>query len=223
MGKYSLPAYIIGKKNDSATYYQDYLEFRPIRIQRTVSLSDKPIYVVEIVNTGNSTLNDLKMYYDGNLFYITPENIISIEPNQSVSLNVSLKNITNSFNGNVYAVAGGVNVSLPISINVTSNVSNGSTNASGVKANYYCAELNGVICSASETCSSTSVVSLDGTCCTGKCQVQPSGSSSAWIGYLLGALVLIGLGYVIVRYKKKAPGGKEMFARKVAEAQKKMP
>lgn len=221
IGKYSLPAYIIGKKTDSIN--GGYLEFRPIKIQRTILLSDRPVYVVEIVNMGNSTISDLRIYHDDS-FYITPENILNVEPNQSVSINVSLRNMTNeSLNKNIYAVAYNINVSLPITINVTSNATMTGINKTNQKTNYYCAELNGIICSASETCSATSVVSLDGTCCTGKCQIQQASSSSAWIGYLLGLLVLVGFGYLVFRYKKKAPGGKEMFDRKVAEAQKKMP
>jgi hypothetical protein len=225
VGKYALPAYIIGKKNETSTTSSGaYIEFRPIRIQRTIFLSERPIYAVEIINTGSSSLNELIMYYDNSSFYINPSRFIDIKPNQSVLFNMSLINTTkNNISQFVYAVGTDINISLPVAINVTSNATIVTTNGTNQKSNYYCAELNGVICSASEVCSLMTVVSLDGNCCKGRCQVPNKSSSSAWVGYLIGALVLVGFGYLIVRYKKKAPGSKEIFNKKVAEAQKKMP
>jgi hypothetical protein len=222
VGKYSIPTYIKGKKNYSSS--RNSLEFRPMKIQRTVYYSDTPIYAIEVINTGNNTVDNFKIYYDKTSFYVSPENFFSVRPNQAVSFNVSLRNLTNeSFDKRIYAVADNINVSLPITINITSNATLANLSNYSKRTNYYCSELNGIICSASESCSLTTVVSLDGTCCTGKCLMANNESSYAWVGYLLGVLVLVGLGYLMVRYKKKGPNGKEVFERKVAEAQRKMP
>ena len=146
-----------------------------------------------------------------------------MESNQSVYFNVTFIGNESSIE-EIHVSNSEINITLPIILNVSlvSNVSAINTSATG-RTNYYCAELNGIICSASEVCSETTVVSLDGYCCKGKCEVQQSGSGNAWIGYLIGFLLLAGLGYLVIRYRKKAPNAQEIFKRKVAEAQKKMP
>ncbi|HLF53980.1 MAG TPA: hypothetical protein VI544_02265 [Candidatus Nanoarchaeia archaeon] len=69
---------------------------------------------------------------------------------------------------------------------------------------YHCYEFPGKICGANQVCSGETIVSLDGSCCVnGDCAAEDSGvSSSAWIGYLIAAIVVIAGVFIWIRYKK---------------------
>jgi hypothetical protein len=73
------------------------------------------------------------------------------------------------------------------------------------RAKYNCSEYPGSICAADEICSGETIVSADGPCCVGigaVCAKEEAGSSMAWIGYLLGAIVIIGGIFLWIRYRK---------------------
>ena len=72
------------------------------------------------------------------------------------------------------------------------------------RAKYHCYEFPGKICAASERCSGDTIVSLDGACCVkGACGSESAGGSSyAWIGYLIVALVIIAGVIIYIRYRK---------------------
>src|SRR3989338_4324054 len=66
---------------------------------------------------------------------------------------------------------------------------------------YYCSELGGKFCSATETCSTKPTSSLDGSCCTGVCKANEE-SSNSWIAYVSILVVLIILFLIYRSYKK---------------------
>ena len=68
---------------------------------------------------------------------------------------------------------------------------------------YHCSVF-GDICNADETCSGEIKISLDGQCCVnGECVSKTSeGGSSAWIGYLIAAIVIIAGIFIWIRYRK---------------------
>lgn len=69
-----------------------------------------------------------------------------------------------------------------------------------------CIDYPGVICAADETCSKEIIVAADGQCCVGieaVCvQSNESSGGMAWIGYLLGAIVIIAGVFFWIKYKK---------------------
>lgn len=69
---------------------------------------------------------------------------------------------------------------------------------------YHCYEFPGKICGANQVCSGETIVSLDGSCCVnGDCAAEASGGgSSAWIGYLIAAIVVIAGVFIWMRYIK---------------------
>ena len=69
---------------------------------------------------------------------------------------------------------------------------------------YHCIDYQGNLCKADETCSVRPRTTLDGQCCVnGNCISKTAGSeSSAWIGYLIAAIVVIGGVFIWIRYKK---------------------
>ncbi len=92
------------------------------------------------------------------------------------------------------------------------------------RAKYHCYEFPGRICTADETCSGQSIVSLDGPCCVnGECKSKTEeGGSSAWIGYLIAAVVIILGIFIWLRYKK-VKAEKNPLAQKIISIEKKMP
>lgn len=92
------------------------------------------------------------------------------------------------------------------------------------RAKYHCYEFPGKICAAGEVCSGESIVSLDGACCVdGDCGTSEDGGSSyAWIGYLIAAVVVIG-GIVIWVMYKKVKAEKNPLEKRVSSSEKKTP
>ena len=92
------------------------------------------------------------------------------------------------------------------------------------RAKYHCYEFPGKICGASEVCSGETIVSLDGACCVnGNCGTgESSGSSGAWIGYLIAAIVVIA-GVVIWMKYKKIKKDENPLAKRILSSDKKIP
>lgn len=72
---------------------------------------------------------------------------------------------------------------------------------------YFCFEYPGKICAADETCTGQIITSADGSCCVGLNAVcskagETGERSLAWLGYLLGAVVIIIGVFIWLRYKK---------------------
>ena len=77
-----------------------------------------------------------------------------------------------------------------------------------VQQSYYCVELKGDICGTDEACIGTGsqLKSVrDGNCCIDGVCTKPTSSGSSWIGYLIGAIVIIGIGFLWFKYKKAKP------------------
>lgn len=246
LGKYSVPAYIIGSGTDiNQTTNQTgnngtnnnlpplpgepHLRFNPGIIRSTVLLAGTPpVYPFEITNIGLKPINEIFFDYDTELFFISPSGNVLLEPNESASFSITLMNTTNREEIRTIVKAGYGNKTerLLLSINFTDNEENVETDYFNQDSDnvtpYYCQELGGKFCAGDETCSKQTVSSLDGTnCCTGDCEQESGGSSKAWIGYLIIAIVILVLLIVYVKYKKKKGG--DGFEKKVSEAEKKLP
>jgi hypothetical protein len=91
------------------------------------------------------------------------------------------------------------------------------------RAQYNCFEYPGNICAADETCSGNTIVSADGPCCVGMGAIckKGGGGSLAWIGYLLGAIVIIAGIFIWIKYKKTG-AEKNPLEKKVQAFEKKM-
>ena len=73
IGKYVMPAYIIGKKNESSiVIVNPIVSLSPLKIERTISYGQRPIYTIEIKNTGNDTLDNINIEYDNKTFIVSP-------------------------------------------------------------------------------------------------------------------------------------------------------
>lgn len=164
---------------------------------------EKPVFV-KFIDSSNVTLkpgeNLLKFSVEeienSSLFemiigkYTIPVYVIVNEPTKRPSANITV-------------IIEGVNISLAETD--TENLSVISQEAlDAERLKHSCYDFPGSICLAKQRCNGDTVVSADGPCCVnGVClTVESESSSKAWIGYLLGFIVIIGGVFIWLRYKK---------------------
>ena len=119
--------------------------------------------------------------------------------------------------GNLTVIIGGINISLAdTDTENLSEISQEKLNAERLK--HPCYDFSGSTCTADERCNGDTIVSADGPCCVnGIClKIESEGGSLAWLGYLLGAIVIIAGIFIWIKYKKvkteKNPLGKKVQA-----------
>mgnify|MGYP001613654195 FL=1 len=185
----------------------------PQSIKSTILITENPSYPFKIFNFDNSSVG-ITLNYDKNIFVIVPDINLSIEPNSSIQLNLSLKNNTGVMVRDAIVITSGKKSEyLLIEFNFTKKSEDVSTsylsgNSSSSESLLYCSEIPGAkLCTASgEVCNGKVISSLEsGICCQGTCKTESS-SSKAWIGYLIIAIVIMVLLVIYLKYKKtKSP------------------
>jgi hypothetical protein len=217
VGDYDFLGYIV--KNKSLTSrINNTIEINPIKVNTIRIISEKGItYNVLIKNMGDNKINDLYFEYDKNIFEIDPYQNIDLNPDESKEVKIAIKdsyrkNISDflTIKSDSNNISQSLNFDLRFVYNII-NISNGQLNYSNlnesenVTNSYYCVELGGSTCSIlNEKCNGNEISSLDGKCCIGKCESTSSGSS-AWIGYVLGGILILILVYFYMSYKKVKP------------------
>jgi len=107
----------------------------------------------------------------------------------------------------------------------TENQADAQTDYGSGGGGYMCAELNGLECDSGEVCSNAVINALDTSiCCTGICQETGGGSGGgkAWIGYLIGGIIVVGGIILFLKYKKTGNTGSPTKLR-FAMAEKRLP
>jgi len=211
LGKYVIPTFIVGDRSrdiGELIVLPD-LRFNPRVIESTILIGDEiGYYPFQIVNDGDEDI-ELFLEFDDELFLLDFEDEFSLRAGEIADFNLSFRgDLSNEeINEIIYARSGNYSIELPIEILFTEDFEDVSTPYLDSDLSegdlYYCSELSGNVCSAGETCGVESVASLDGTCCLGDCREEDSGRGSlAWIGWLIGAIVLIVALIVWGRYMK---------------------
>ncbi len=222
LGKYNIPAFII--KNNSGTELAPPFRFVPRTISSTTLREENKQYPFSIINNGPEGIEALHFEYNTDLFSISPEEA-SLKADETAYFNLSIKDTSQNIDENIFVIFNNISIALPVKINFTDNTSEVKTPylESGYNPNkeFYCGELSGKLCSAGDVCSVATIVAKDGNCCTGTCSIKKESSGLSWLGYLIGAFVLIGLIYLGLRYYSvKAP--KNPLDKKVAQAERKL-
>jgi hypothetical protein len=186
-----------------------------------IVLSNKEVsFLLALTNSGSQNIKDVLIEYDGSLFYLPIDHLSSLDVNETYYFNITVKKTKSSLNQIITARYGNEAFDLPVTLLVTNNASQSTVFNSSSATGKYCLEIDGKVCSSDQTCSGTTTATLDQQlCCVGSC-VASKNNSKSWIGYLLGALVLIILVIVGGRYfKAKKP--EDAFAKRLASAEKK--
>ncbi len=229
-GDYQIPLYLDAKTTYQSNYSANIsdkkirLEWFPRRINGVILADRETKYSVTVVNTGTEKIKDILIEYDGSVFLIPSDRISYLDVNESFSFDVTIKKSSSSLDQVITARYGNEAFDLPITILVTTNPSEINGNISSYNSSAtdrYCLELNGKVCSSEEVCSSNSVKTIDQSqCCLGSC-VQGKKKSNSWIGYLIGAIILVILVIVGGRYIK-ARKPEDSFAKRVESAERKI-
>ncbi|MBS3083349.1 hypothetical protein J4423_00945 [Candidatus Pacearchaeota archaeon] len=198
IGKYIVPIQVT--KTESNQAQEILISISPSSIKQTILTNQQKYYKFSITNTGSTKADNLYFSFNQNIFNITPSIINSIQPGNSQEFNLTLKRTNNPILESIFVARNDkILANITLNISFTNNESQ-TTNNSG-NNQYYCSELNGKFCSATETCSIQTIQSLDGSsCCTGVCQEEKK-SSNSWITYLSIILILIILFFIYRSYK----------------------
>ncbi len=204
IGKYKVPIQVIKSESSQSDFS---ISVFPKFVKEVLKLNSLKSYNFSILNNGNQSLTDLYFAYNQEIFSLDKESF-SLSVNESINLSVTLKNSSQNFN-EIISIASGNDMvaNITFQISFTQNDSQ-VTNSSNPE--YYCSELGGSFCSATEVCSGQSIQSLDGLCCVGSCSLEEK-SSTNWIIYILAILVLVVIIFIYLRYKKaKLPKPKNL-------------
>ncbi len=224
LGKYSIPLYFAGNESVDAKkeikFIPNYIRYNFIRNR---ALGQQQII---LVNTLDRDINNIRMSYNRSFFSLFPNEITKLKAKETKILNVSFANYSFGIDDFIYVSYENKSVSLPVFLMPVSeeNISGNNITKIGSGELYNCYELGGIICSGQESCSGNKVQSSEGNeCCVGQCSAgMGKGSGSSWIGYVLGLILLAGVGYLVYRYKS-VKKDKNPIERKITEAEKKMP
>jgi len=206
LGIYSVPIWII---KDATPNFpnSDPFRFFPLKIESTILVDSSQTYPFKIVNLGEKTLEEITLIYNDTLFTISPSTIGPLSPKEEIELELSLNNYTTNISDTIIAKSGDMEIELPINVIFTEEETEVSTpyledNFSQAQS-FYCSELSGTFCQASQVCDGESVQAIDGnSCCVGSCTSPNSKQSFAWIGWLIGSILVLILIIIFVKYKK---------------------
>lgn len=217
IGEYLFPAYLIN--GPAAAKKTNYIVIQPAYIHSKKLLSDNSIYYqIQVSNLGTNNVTNLALQYGSGLFTLVPDENISLAPGESQTYQITLNSPSRqNINDTFYFISSDNNISEPMPFSIMffeklSDINQTFLNISNLTADetslYSCSELLGQICSSNQICSGDSLPSSDGICCTAICanSSDNSGSGSySWIGYLIAAIVIIGLLILYAKYKKVKP------------------
>jgi len=205
IGDYKVPIFILEspeEKENSTTN----ISIFPRRLESILFMGERKVYPIKITNLAESKITDLMISYNEESLNITPQIISLINSNETIEVNLTLKTINETISEVIIFETEDFYEKIEIHIEYTEN--EGEVTTPYLDENYiasqgyYCSELGGNPCSAGDICSEDTLQTLDiNECCLGECSA-PGESSFAWIGFIIGLIILIVLVIVGVRYKK---------------------
>ncbi len=203
VGMYSFPLYNLRTSNTSPNLQPSIIEILPLRIEeRFIRNSDPKIITFIIRNRAERELTNFEFVYDDDRYKLTPSSLRRLKANETASFNMTVLGNQSNTSDVFRITVDDETFDVPIDVSFTNEVSPIISRPSSNATGYYCNELNGKICLASQQCSGESVSTLDGLCCRGTCIDSSKESSLAWIGYLIGGIVLVIGAIIAVRYFK---------------------
>ena len=216
IGSYTLPFLIAGTAKTDREIEKHDLIFRPSFIENESRYFDRYSANFSILNKANRTIKNIEFDYNESLFIVTPDAKFSLNAGQEKYFELKLKHsIKDDVNEEIIIRYENSSVRLPVNldiekrnVNISDNKSINFTSDIIDTSKFYCAELNGIVCSEDDECDSDTKKSLNGDCCVGTCEAKKA-SGGGWIGFVLFLIVIILVGYVIWKYKKAPKTGAE--------------
>ncbi len=202
----------VNSTNYSLTNSNSSFTVSPQTIKSTILVSEKPFFPFQIINNENNTI-EVYLSFNHDIFMISPDANLSIPPNSSIQLNLSLKNNSAAIIRDAIIISSSSKSEyIILEFSFTTNENETSTeyfasNSSSSASLLHCSEIpSGTLCIATgEVCDGRTLASREGLCCIGSCKVEKP-ASKAWIGYLIIAIVIVALLIIYMKYKKtKSP------------------
>ncbi len=204
VGTYTFPLYNIRAQNASVVFEPRILEILPLRIEERFVRAQSPKVVTFIItNRADRQLEDFEFDYNKDRYKLSPSSLRRLKVNETVTFNVTVLGNESRMNESFHITVDDETFEVPFDISLTDEIPPSISRPSpGNATGYYCNEVNGNMCLATQQCSGESVSTLDGNCCRGTCIEAPKKSSLSWIGYLIGGIVLVIGAIIAVRYFK---------------------
>ena len=224
IGDYNVPAYIFGGSREEVVL--PLLRFKPRTIESVVVVGEVGYYPFQIINYGSERI-EMEFEFNEELFLIEPfyEKFV-VEKGEIREFNLSLKGgLEGDIDEIIYIKSGDLKIEMPVKITLTENEAEAETpylEENFVESSlYYCSELNGLQCSADETCSGDVKSSKDGNCCIGSCIVENDWEFS-WIGYLIAGIVVLIILIVFIKYRKVRISGSDVMNKRISSAERRI-
>jgi len=206
VGDYVLPVSIIKETKGQIFPFK----FSPFEIESTILRGTDRAYPFDLIYTGEgNAIADFS--YNSQIFDITPAFPEFFEPGKLYEFSLNVKNPGKDIDEVIILDYGGDSFNFPVRILYTENESIIGTpyldNNPNNKIEHFCSELKGNECSSSQICSGDVVSTKDiEKCCLATCS-ETSSTSYSWVGYLIGFVLLLILGFVGLRYFKSKKQG----------------
>tara|TARA_Y100000310_G_C20683057_1_gene817203 strand:+ start:1834 stop:3075 length:1242 start_codon:yes stop_codon:yes gene_type:complete len=224
IGNYKIPIFILESSTEPEITFKNLTIF-PQSIESILLFGQTKVYPVRVKNHGTLEIDNLKLNYNFDIFEIDTSQLNTISPNETVEFNITLKTSDNSVFEIISFEIDEYYEELIINITYTEDANKTETpylDNYAETQKYYCSELSGKSCSADEQCSTEVVQTIDVTsCCIGECNIPEEGGF-AWIGILIGLVILVVLIIVGIRYKKSKEKP-DVLKRQVVQAKKSNP
>ena len=219
VGKYSVPAYIIGGEapiageqiNVSEIGELPDLRFSPSNIKSTLMKGQTRSYVITISNSGNESVEDISFGFNEDVFEIS-DDFLDVDAGEEKNVSVSLKSgVDTNISEIIQIEYFGYTTQIPVEIGFVEELPSGAQVSLGGEqtGEFYCSDLGGVLCSADQECVGEERVTIEGRCCIGFCKkVEEESNVGLIVGIILILIVIVGSFIIFRRYrgvKKRAP------------------
>lgn len=210
IGQYVFPLYSTYSVSASnATFLPPrIIELDPIRFDHRFIRGRDPYTVTFVIrNTAGRDLSGFTFTYDDELFELKPSRLRKLAANETAAFNITVQGedsvseiISITIDDETFEVPLEIGFEEKNATNITIPPLN-ETVSKNTRA-YSCRELNGLICLATQQCSGQEVAASEGVCCRGVCIAKKESNSLAWIGYLIGLMIIVVLLIITRRYFK---------------------
>lgn len=215
---YSIPVYM-NVENTTKDVGTGNLRFSSVVFNVSLATNSNTTRVLYLENTGNDSVENITLYVSSALapyINLSEENLSSIPKNSSKRIDITF--ISGEFEKNIEGqiTARYLNSTDSTYIYEYSAVflsfvkdyipSTGDNSTNIPTDTKTCSELNGKICSSSETCSGDSVYAKDSLCCLDSCvskDTEEKSSYGKWFGWGLVAVILIFLAWFFLKKFRK--------------------
>jgi len=198
VGFYSIPV-LITKEVEKP---KQLIDFNPELIDSTLYIGSVARYSFTVTNTGEEIIEEYELIYNEEIVKFESELPRELEPGELYEFDFVL-GIEEEIEEIIIIRYGNQSFEFPIFVSYTEREINITIPDNDTAIEYYCSELEGVKCSSSEVCNGVLVNSRDiNQCCIGTCIATEEESNFSWIGYIIGAGLIVVLIIVWMRYKK---------------------